>query len=41
MFTIALVCGEHDGLVEVSADLGDFEAFLNEIGGPTPGSNLF
>ena len=24
-----------------TADLGDFEAFLSEIGGPTSGSNLF
>ena len=24
-----------------NADLGDFEAFLSEIGGPTSGSNLF
>ena len=24
-----------------NVDLGDFEAFLNEIGGPTLGSNLF
>ena len=33
----ALPYTRHSGTV----DLGDFEAFLNEIGVPTPGSNLF
>ena len=28
-------------LLSLKPDLGDFEAFLSEIGGPTSGSNLF